>query len=159
MGIINAVMVPHPPIIIPGVGRGEERKIQATTDAYFEAAGLVAGARPDTIVITTPHGTVYADWFHISPGAGVRGSFAAFGEDTPIAVSYDEEFVRELAGLARSAGFPAGTEGERSRRLTTVRWCRFISSEMLMAAQAPAGRSDKYIRPVFCRALPARDAD
>ena len=117
MGIINAVMVPHPPIIIPGVGRGEERKIQATTDAYFEAAGLVAGARPDTIVITTPHGTVYADWFHISPGAGVRGSFAAFGEDTPIAVSYDEEFVRELAGLARSAGFPAGTEGERSPAL------------------------------------------
>jgi AmmeMemoRadiSam system protein A/AmmeMemoRadiSam system protein B len=117
LGIINAVMVPHPPIIIPGVGRGEERKIQATTDAYFEAAGLVAGARPDTIVITTPHGTVYADWFHISPGAGVRGSFAAFGEDTPIAVSYDEEFVRELAGLARSAGFPAGTEGERSPAL------------------------------------------
>ena len=114
MGIINAVMVPHPPIIIPGVGRGEEKKIQATTDAYIEAAGLVAGSRPDTIVITTPHGTDYADWFHISPGVGARGSFAAFGDTTSISVDYDSEFVGELSGLARSTGFPAGTEGERS---------------------------------------------
>ncbi len=114
MGIINAVMVPHPPIIIPGVGRGEEKKIQATTDAYYEAAGFVAESRPDTIVIISPHSVIYADWFHISPGAGGRGSFAAFGDATSISVDYDEEFVRELADLARGNSFPAGIEGERS---------------------------------------------
>ena len=34
--ISGAFMVPHPPLIIPEVGRGKERKIQDTIDAYHE---------------------------------------------------------------------------------------------------------------------------
>ena len=38
MGKISAAyLMPHPPIIIPEVGRGEERKIQYTTDALINA--------------------------------------------------------------------------------------------------------------------------
>ena len=36
MAILAAYAVPHPPLIIPGVGRGRERGIQATIDAYEE---------------------------------------------------------------------------------------------------------------------------
>ena len=36
--ILGAFMVPHPPIILPEVGRGEEKKIRATTDAYEAVA-------------------------------------------------------------------------------------------------------------------------
>ena len=38
MAVIGAVMVPHPPLIIPEVGRGEEKEIQKTIDAYRQAA-------------------------------------------------------------------------------------------------------------------------
>lgn len=38
MGILAGFMVPHPPLIVPEVGAGEERKIQNTVDAYKEAA-------------------------------------------------------------------------------------------------------------------------
>ena len=34
MAVIGAVMVPHPPIILPEIGRGEEKKIQATTEQW-----------------------------------------------------------------------------------------------------------------------------
>ena len=34
--ITGAFMVPHPPLIIPEIGRGEEKKIQNTIDAYHE---------------------------------------------------------------------------------------------------------------------------
>ena len=34
MSILAAVVVPHPPIILPEVGHGEEEKISATTKAY-----------------------------------------------------------------------------------------------------------------------------
>ena len=34
MSVAGAVMVPHPPIILPEVGRGEEKKISATDIAY-----------------------------------------------------------------------------------------------------------------------------
>ena len=38
MSILGAVIVPHPPLIIPTVGRGREREVQATIDACRTAA-------------------------------------------------------------------------------------------------------------------------
>jgi Uncharacterized conserved protein len=118
MGVLNAVMVPHPPIILPEVGHGEEKKIQATIDAYAEAARFVARAKPDTIIITTPHSVMYADWFHISPGSSARGSFLPFGAGgVRISADYDTEFVDEFCRAAQKVGFPAGTIGERDASL------------------------------------------
>lgn len=37
MPIIGAVIVPHPPLIIPTVGQGRERQVQDTIDAYCAA--------------------------------------------------------------------------------------------------------------------------
>lgn len=34
--IAGAYMVPHPPLIVPEVGRGQEKNIQNTIDAYHE---------------------------------------------------------------------------------------------------------------------------
>lgn len=34
MAVVGALMVPHPPIILPKVGRGEEKKIRKTAEAY-----------------------------------------------------------------------------------------------------------------------------
>lgn len=118
MSIIGAVMVPHPPIILPEVGQGEEANIHKTTQAYMAAARFIAEAQPDTIVITSPHSVLYADWFHISPGTAGRGSFAAFGvPGVRISVEYDQAFVAELRRAARQAGFPAGTEGQKDASL------------------------------------------
>ena len=41
MGIPAGIMVPHPPLIVPAVGRGEERVIAATVGAYERAAAFV----------------------------------------------------------------------------------------------------------------------
>ena len=51
MAVKGAVMVPHPPLIIPDVGRGQEKAIQATIDAYHEAAKKIASWQPDTVVV------------------------------------------------------------------------------------------------------------
>ena len=37
MGIVFACAVPHPPLIVPAVGRGQEREIQATVDEIGRA--------------------------------------------------------------------------------------------------------------------------
>jgi len=68
MGIVAAFMVPHPPLIVPEIGKGEERRIQKTIDAYGETAQRIAKIRPETIVLISPHQVMYADYFHISPG-------------------------------------------------------------------------------------------
>lgn len=117
-GILAAVMVPHPPLIVPEVGRGEEKKIQKTIDAYAEAAKFTAAHEPETIVILSPHQTMYADYFHISPGKGARGDLGNFrAKDVKFEISYDTEFVEELCLLAEQRGLPAGTLGEREKKL------------------------------------------
>lgn len=118
MPILNAIMVPHPPLIIPQVGHGEEKKIQATVDAYRTASRAVAAARPEVVVIFTPHSVLYADWFHISPGDLAAGSFAQFGAaEVRISARYDTEFAEALARMAQEKHFPAGTQGQKSREL------------------------------------------
>lgn len=111
-------MVPHPPLIVPAVGKGEERKIQNTIDAYHEVGRRIGGLRPETIVLLSPHQVMYADYFHISPGNGAKGDFSQFGAgQVRFEVRYDREFVENLCKLAQAGDLPAGTAGERDRRL------------------------------------------
>ena len=118
MSVIGAIMVPHPPIILPEVGRGEEKKIAASDSAYRRAAKLAAELKPETVVLSSPHSVMYADWFHISPGKSARGDMGQFrAPQLRFQVRYDEKFTTELTGLAVQEGFPAGTLGERSAAL------------------------------------------
>ena len=118
MAIVGAIMVPHPPLIIPEVGRGQERGIQATIQAYHEAAKRLASWKPDTVVVLSPHSVMYADYFHISPGRGAQGNFGDFrAPQVEIKAQYDTEFVDMLSRKAAGCGVSAGTLGERDSSL------------------------------------------
>ena len=92
MSILGAVIVPHPPLIIPTVGRGREQEVQSTIDAYRAAAKQVAAWEPEVLIITSPHQIMYADYFHISPGRGATGDMSAFGgSGTKLRVEYDAQ--------------------------------------------------------------------
>ena len=118
MGTISAYMVPHPPLIVPEIGRGEEKKIRNTIDAYDEVAGRIGRLKPDTIVLISPHQTMYVDYFHISPGAGAAGDFGPFGAgQVRLEAAYDTEFVSLLCQYAFGEKLSAGTAGEKDRRL------------------------------------------
>ena len=118
MSIPGAIIVPHPPLIIPAVGRGEERKIQATVDAYRAAAQRVAAWEPEVLIITTPHLVAYSDYFHISPGRAAAGDFSAYrAPEVRIEADYDIELRNAVIAEAERAGIPAGTLGERDAAL------------------------------------------
>ena len=117
MAVSAAYMVPHPPLIVPDIGRGAEAAVQSTVDAYRKAAGKIGSLKPDTIVVLSPHQIMYADYFHISPGEGAVGDFGRFGAgQVSIEVSYDTEFVDELCIQAQAQGLAAGTLGVRGRQ-------------------------------------------
>ncbi|TAH72784.1 MAG: AmmeMemoRadiSam system protein A [Anaerolineaceae bacterium] len=118
MAILGAFIVPHPPLIIPEVGKGDEKKIQKTIDSYHEIARQIAELKPDTIIITTPHSILYSDYFHISPGSGAQGNFGRFGvREVSFSVEYDERFVEELEALSERRLIEAGTLGEKDSSL------------------------------------------
>lgn len=151
MPILAGYLVPHPPVIVPAVGGGREKEIRATADSYRRVAGEIAALRPDTIVIFSPHGTLYADYIHVSPGEGAGGDLSQFGAPETTEVRYDRELTEALSRLCEEEGFPAGTEGERQPALDhgVLVPLHFIREEydgfrMVRAAPSGLSREDHY---------------
>ncbi len=66
-------MVPHPPLIVPEVGKGEEKKIQDTIDAYHRVAGKIGELKPETIVLISPPSDYVRRLFPYFSGKGCKG--------------------------------------------------------------------------------------
>ncbi len=76
--LVYGLISPHPPIILPEVGREDIAKVQHTVDALARAAQLLAQARPDGLIIIAPHEghgfdvPLYYLRKHLPPGTGVE---------------------------------------------------------------------------------------
>ena len=118
MPMLGAVLTPHPPVLLPEVGCGQERGIAATDRAICAAAEAVARWKPDVLLVASPHTILYGDYFHIAPGDGAAGSMAAFGApQVRIEVQYDTPLREEIIRRAERAGLQAGTLGQRDPSL------------------------------------------
>lgn len=118
MPVKGAVMVPHPPLIVPEIGRGQEQEIQATVEAYHQAARKIAEWKPQTVVVISPHSVMYGDYFHISPGRSAAGDFSRFcAPQVKFQKDYDAAFTELLVREAEARDIPAGILGERDPRL------------------------------------------
>lgn len=111
-------MTPHPPIIVPEVGKGQETPASATIKAYESIARQIEEIAPDVIIITSPHGTVYGDYIHISPDPILNGDFRSFGAPEPgFSYKNDTELVAGIEKKATAAGIEAGTLGRDEKIL------------------------------------------
>lgn len=118
MSIVGAIMLPHPPLIIPQVGRGSERMIAQTAWACREAADFLVKQQPDTLLIITPHSVNYRDALHLSPGETARGDLGRFGaRQQRFEIRYDQELRSSILDMASAEGLPITTEGELSPEL------------------------------------------
>ena len=127
MAVKGAFMVPHPPLIIPEVGQGQEKGIKSTIEAYREAARWAVEKGPETVIVISPHSVMYGDYFHISPGEEARGDFGNFrAPQVKVRVKYDGEFRKQLCALADKEEFPAGLLSVQAR----CRICTMYSSTM-----------------------------
>lgn len=108
--------MPHPPLLVPGVGKGSE--IPNTRKACERIASEIKELNPETVIVISPHSTMYGDYFHISPGVSAEGDFGKFGaRQIKLSVEYDEEFAKLIGKLANDEGLPAGGLGEREPAL------------------------------------------
>ncbi|MCL2663247.1 MAG: AmmeMemoRadiSam system protein A [Oscillospiraceae bacterium] len=119
MSMVKAYTLPHPPLAIPEVGKGKESKeIKDTLVALDAVAEEIAAIAPETIIYVTPHGTVYFDYFHISPGSSATGDMGRFGApQVRFEARYDEELIEEITHIAEQNDIHAGTKGERDSNL------------------------------------------
>lgn len=109
MSLIKSYMVPHPPMIIPEVGRGSENQIIDTIESYNEIAKEISEINPETIIISSPHAPTYTDFFHISNGNNITGDLSNFNAPN---ISFNEELdtelIDEIEKISNKYKFPAG---------------------------------------------------
>ncbi|MDR2590450.1 MAG: AmmeMemoRadiSam system protein A [Oscillospiraceae bacterium] len=151
--LIKAYTLPHPPLAIPEVGKGKEKKISKTLDALDEVGKEIKSIAPETIIFITPHSTVYSDYFHISPGSKASGDFSRFGvPNVKIETNYDEELAEDISKMGETLDLPVGIQGEQDKTLdhATMVPMYFInkyysSYKSLRISQSGLSESDHYL--------------
>ncbi len=115
-GVLLAGLSPHPAVLVPEVGRGDERKVRATADSLSRLGKEFAAAGADTLVIVTPHGPVFRDAVSIRSERTHAGDLSAFGA-RGIRVSFpdDAELVTVLLEESERAKIPCIFLDERHK--------------------------------------------
>lgn len=103
-GMVFAGIAPHPPILLPEVGRGEERKVVGTARAMAEFSRRLKASGAEVVVIISPHGPVFSDGVAVNGCSALVGDLKQFRAPQ---VRYEYENDLDLAGeiISQAARF------------------------------------------------------
>jgi len=107
-----AAITPHPPIIIPTIGRSNLNLCRKTVDAMKGAGEKFRAVKADTIVLVSPHGPVQYDKFVINYSPALRGGLSSFGDHRKFVFENDRELIDEIVASSRTAHLPVGLARE-----------------------------------------------
>jgi len=82
MPIVFSAIVPHPPILIPTIGKENVNQLKATSDSFLKLEQDLYASQAETIIIISPHGHLQEKAFTINLSPEFKGSFEEFGDLT-----------------------------------------------------------------------------
>ncbi len=104
-----AAICPHPPLLIPSIGKEDILKVQETKTAMDLLSEDIEKKNIDTILIISPHGSIFADAMSVNLADKLSGNFYEFGDETKIEFDNDLELANEIKNLAEFNRFPLQT--------------------------------------------------
>lgn len=114
-GPVFACITPHPPIVVPAVGRGQERGAQATLDGFATLREQLAAAAADVLLLICPHGPIAEGTFQILDGP-LFGDLGRFGAPAcRFARESDTDLVAALLAEAQARELPLRPVSEWER--------------------------------------------
>lgn len=78
--LVFAGISPHPPIIIPEIGKENLKFVKKTSQALKNLAEELYVSKPETIIIISPHGPMMADAFVFNLSPKYKLNFQDFGD-------------------------------------------------------------------------------
>ncbi len=97
--LVFSAIVPHPPILIPNVGKDNLEKLKKTEEAYRLLKDELVKAEPETLIIISPHGELNVDAFTINTNEYYKVNFEDFGDfETKFEYKGDLGFINSLKG-------------------------------------------------------------
>ena len=101
-------LLPHPPIIVPDVGRERLGDCMGTVDACRDFARRMAATRPDRLFMVSPHSPRQGNAFGLWSGDRHQGDLGRFGASgSAVDLPNDPEMVAALSRAAGARGLTA----------------------------------------------------
>lgn len=99
-GISIAALMPHPPVLIPGVGGSRCLDVEPTIQALKSLANTIVSHQPDLLILLSPHSPRPSSHFSLWLQPRLRGGFEQFGDteteiDLPNDLSYAKALLQE----------------------------------------------------------------
>jgi MEMO1 family protein len=106
--VVYGALLPHAPILVPGVGGLRQSDVALTISAMRETAGRAVAANSDTVVIVSPHSPGISEPLGIWGGERLRGSLKTFGcPDRMVDLPADANLVHKIVSLSPELGLKA----------------------------------------------------
>ncbi len=116
-GVVACVLAPHPPLLIPEIGKGDLAAVKATALAMEELACRVKQSRPDVIIVISPHAPLFEDVIAILTDDPLSGDFSTFGVPRAgYSFRNDPELIDAIMDQSARAGIRTYRFDSRSRR-------------------------------------------
>src|SRR6266550_706344 len=104
--IVFSGIAPHPPIMVPEVGREAISEVRGSIEAMAELTRRIIRSRAETVVIISPHAPLSPDAFVAYYAKQLRGDFANFrAPATTIEFPLDEELLNAIVNTAASENY------------------------------------------------------
>lgn len=104
--LVFSGIAPHPPIMVPEVGRDAAARVRDSIDAMGELTRRLIETGAETVILISPHAPLEADSFVAYQGPEVFGDFANFhASDTEFSAHVDEELLRTITQAAADKDF------------------------------------------------------
>ncbi len=101
-----ASICPHPPLLIPSIGKDQLTEVASTTEAMEKLGNEIKSLEIETIAIISPHATMQVDAMSINSTENLRGSFLQFGDDTSMEFKNDIDLASLIAKTANVKKIP-----------------------------------------------------
>lgn len=113
MSLVFASVVPHPPLLIPNIGKDEIKKVEKTKKALEKLEEELYVAKPDVVLIISPHVSLFTDAFTINAYTNFVSNFEQFGDfATKIKWVGAEQIASKIGRLAKDQHLPVQLVGE-----------------------------------------------
>ena len=104
--LVFSGIAPHPPIMVPEVGRDAISEVRRSIDAMAELTRRVIANGAETVILISPHAPLEQDSFVAYQGPRVRGNFSSFRApgvelDAPV----DQELLAAISARGSESNY------------------------------------------------------
>src|SRR5215210_1790113 len=104
--LVFAGIAPHPPIMVPEVGREAIAEVRGSIEAMREFTERLIASGAETVVLISPHAPLEARAFVAYHDAQLYGDFANFrAPETTVEAPLDEDLLTQIARAASEQGY------------------------------------------------------